>query len=170
MASVGYICKVTKFSPYQASPSHSNMIRTNENSGSLTKNKKKDTKKKTVTVTAVLLDIFQENVPRNSSRALLQQKNKIKKLFVSRSDTHNDLDKRIRWVFGIDDYTFLECIKGGNKLIISSNQCMDGLDAIHRRGSLYLCKRIDKVCINYFVLLAKLNLITIAKYMIAECT
>ena len=153
---MGYICKVTKFSPYQASPSHSNEIRTNGNSKSLTKDKKKDTKKKTVTVTAVLLDKFQENVPRKSSREL-QQKNKIKKLFVSMFDTYNDLDERIRWVFGIDDYTFLECIKGGNKLIISSNQCMDGLDAIHRRGSLYLCKGIDRVCINYFVLLAKLN-------------
>lgn len=156
---VEYVCihsKVTKFSLYQASPSDSNMIRTNRNPGSLTKDKKKDKKKKTVTVTAILLENFQEDVPKKSSRILLEQENKIKKLFVSRSDTHNDLDERIRWVFGVDDYTFLECIKGGNKLIISSNQHMDGLDAIHRRGALYLCKGSDKVCINY---LAKLNLI-----------
>ena len=141
------------FSPNQAS--------LNGNSGSLTKDKKKDKKKKTITVTAVLLEKFQENVPKkNSGRLLLQQENKIKKLFVSRSDTHHDLDKKIRWVFGVDDYTFLEYIKGGNKLIVSSNQKMDGVDAIQRRGSLYLCKSNDKVCINYFTSLVKLNLIT----------
>jgi len=158
----GYVCihnKVTNFSPYQASPNCSSMIGTNGNSGFMIKDKKKDMKKKTVTVTAVLLEKFQENVPKKSGRAVLQWEKKIKKLFVSRTDTHNDLDERIRWVFGVNKYTFLECIKGGNKLIISSNQHMDGLDAIHRRGSLYLCKEIDKVCINYF---------TIAKYMIVE--
>ena len=114
------------------------MIRSKGSFGSLTKDKKKDMKKKCVTVTVVLLDKFQENVPKKSNRALLEQKNKIKKLFVSRSDTHDNLDERIRWVFGVNEYTFLECIKGGNKLIVSSNQHMDGLDAIQRRGSLYL--------------------------------
>ena len=64
---------------------------------------------------------------------------------MSRSDTHKDLDERISWVFGIKKYKFLECVKGGNQLIISSNQHMDGIDAINRRGCLYLCKDTGKV-------------------------
>ena len=99
--------------------------------------------KRVTTVTVVLLDKFQKNVPRECARTSLQQQQKIKKLFVSRSDTHADLDEN--WIFGIKDYTFLECIKGGNQLAISSNQHMDGKDAINRRGCLYLCKDRDKV-------------------------
>ena len=79
----------------------------------------------------------------------LQQQQKIKRLYVSRSDTYNDLHEKISWVFGVKKYTFLECVKGGNHLAISSNQHMNGLDAISRRGCLYLCKDTDKVSIKF---------------------
>ena len=55
------------------------------------------------------------------------------------------MDQRICAAFGITKYLFLECVKGGNKLAISSNQRMDGHDLIVRRGCLYLCKDVDKI-------------------------
>ena len=98
----------------------------------------------------MLLERFQEDVPKRAIRRKLEEEKKVKKLFVSRADTHEDLDKRICWIFGIRNYTFLECINGGNKLVVSSNQQMDGQDAIQRRGCLYICKSAAKVATIYY--------------------
>ena len=98
-----------------------------------------------VTVTALLLDRYQNKVPKGASRTLLEQKKKFKKLYVTKCDTHEEIDKKIRGAFGIAKYNFLECVQGGNKLAVSSNQKMDGKDLIVRRGCLYLCKEVDKV-------------------------
>jgi len=53
--------------------------------------------------------------------------------------------KKIQFAFGTNDYTYLECIKGGNKLMISSNQSIDGKDVIERRACLYLVRNTPKV-------------------------
>ena len=114
----------------------------------MSRNSTKNKKKRGVSVTAILLEKFQKNVPKKCSREFLRQQQRVKRLFVFRSDTHKDLDEKISWVFGVKEYKFLECIKNGNQLVISSNQHMDGLDAINRRGCLYLCKDTSKVRIN----------------------
>ena len=74
---------------------------------------------------------------------MLEVNGKFKRLFVSKCDNHEAVDTKIRNVFGIEQYLFLECIKGGNKLIVSSNQQMTGNDVIVRRGCLYLSKVIS---------------------------
>ena len=109
--------------------------------------------RKKVTVTVMLLERFQESVPKAAARRKLEEEKKVKKLFVSRTDSYEDLDKCICWVFGIHDYTFLECINNGHKLVVSSNQQMDGQDAIQRRGCLYICKSAAKVAIKYRVII-----------------
>ena len=114
----------------------------------MTRSYTKNKKKRVVSVKAILLEKFQKNVPKKSSREFLQQQQRMKRLFVSRSDTHKHLDEKISWVFGVKEYKFLECIKNGNQLVISSNQHMDGVDAINRRGCLYLCEDTGKVRIN----------------------
>lgn len=126
----------------------------------MTRNKETSKRKgrKKVTVTVMLLERFQEDVPKGVTRRKLEEEKKQMKLFVSRSDSYEDLDKRICWVFGIHDYTFLECVNNGNKLIVSSNQQMDGQDAIQRRGCLYICKSAAKayIYIVYEIILCKL--------------
>ena len=53
------------------------------------------------------------------------------------------MDTKIRAAYGVEKYFFLECIKGGNKLVLSSNQKMNGSDIIVRRGCLYLSKVVS---------------------------
>ena len=98
-----------------------------------------------MTVTALLLDRYQSNVPKGALRTLLEKEKKFKKLYVSKCDTYEEVDKKIRGAFRITKYNFLECVQGGNKLAVSSNQKMDGQDLIIRRGCLYLCKDVNKV-------------------------
>ena len=100
-------------------------------------------KKPRVTVTAVLLDKFQDNVPKGKTRKMLEVSGRFRRLFVSRCDDHGAVDTKIRNLFGVEQYLFLECVKGGNKLIVSSNQQMNGSEVIVRRGCLYLCKVIN---------------------------
>ena len=69
-----------------------------------------------------------------------------KRLYITKCDTYDEVHLRICGAYNIANYTFLECIKGGNKLAVSSNQKMNGQDLIVRRGWLYLCKDVDKVC------------------------
>ena len=64
----------------------------------------------TVTVTALLLDKFQDNVPKGASRKLLEQEKGLKRLFVSKCDTYEEIDQRISGAFVITEYKFLECI------------------------------------------------------------
>ena len=105
--------------------------------------KGKASKKKpptSIPITAVLLDKFQENVPRGEARTLLKQNGYFKRLYAHKDQDHRAVDSTIRTAFNVDSYLFLECIRGGNKLIRSSNQRMNGTDVIVRRGCLYLCK------------------------------
>ena len=107
------------------------------------KGKTKKKRKHTVTVTALLLDQFQDNAPKGASRKFLEQEKRFLKIFVSKYHTFEEVDQRICGAFGITKYKFLECVKGGNKLALSSNQKMDGKDLIVRHGYLYLCKDVD---------------------------
>ena len=107
---------------------------------------KKKRKRRTVTVTALLLDRFQNDTPKGASRKILGQEGMFKRLYITKCDTYDEVHLRICGAYNIANYTFLECIKGGNKLAVSSNQKMNGQDLIVRRGWLYLCKDVDKVC------------------------
>jgi len=93
-----------------------------------------------------LPDKFQEDVPKSKKRKALEaDKKKMRKIFVTRTDTPSALRMKISWVFGTNDYKYLECVSSGNKLILSSNQHMNGRDAIDRRGALYLCRSTMEV-------------------------
>jgi len=68
---------------------------------------------------------------------------KQKRIYVTKSTSHAEVDRKIQAAFGISQYKFLECTHGGNRLKYSSNQQMDGSDAIMRRGCLYLCNEVS---------------------------
>jgi len=70
----------------------------------------------------------------------LEKDGNTKKIYASRIDSSQQINKKIQFAFGTNDYTYLECINGGHKLLISSNQSMDGRDVIERCGCLYLFK------------------------------
>ena len=108
-------------------------------------NKKGKTSRKSVSVYTMMLDKFQNDVPKGAARQKLEQEGKTKRMFASRTSSPQQVNEKIGVAFGTNDYTFLECIKGGNKLIISSNQAMDGRDVIERRGCLYLFRNTPKV-------------------------
>ena len=110
------------------------------------KGKAKKKRKRTVTVTALLLDRFQNDTPKGASRKILEQEGRFKRLYITKYDTYDEVHLRVCGAYKITNYAFLECIKGGNKLAVSSNQKMNGQDLIVRRGCLYLCKDVDKVC------------------------
>jgi len=92
-----------------------------------------------------MLDKFQPDTPRGDARAQMISSGKAKRIQASRTHTSSEISEKISVAFGTKDFTFLECVRGGNKLIISSNQAMDGRDAIERRGSLYLFRNTNKV-------------------------
>ena len=110
------------------------------------KGKGKAKSKRKVGVTVVLLDKMQTDVPKNKERIELERAKKICKIFVARCDSQAEIRTKICSVFNISDYTVLECIRAGSKLITSSNQQLNGVDTIDRRGCLYLCKKAAKVC------------------------
>ena len=87
-----------------------------------------------------MLDAVQEKVPKGDSKKELEQTNRKLNIFMARSDSKNDVKQKICSVFNVKDYIVLECIRAGSRLIVSSNQELNGLDAIQRRGSLYLAK------------------------------
>ena len=95
-----------------------------------------------VSVKVIMLDKYQHDVPRSDDRKRLEYQKKVKKIFVTRNDTPSELRTKISWIFGTSSYQYLECVCSGNKLILSSNQNMNGQDAIHRRGYLYMCKKV----------------------------
>lgn len=100
-----------------------------------------------VSVKVFMLDKFQKDVPKRDKRKALEaDKRKMRKIFVTRNDTPSELKMKISWVFGTNDYKYLECVSSGNKLILSSNQQMNGRDAIERRGAMYLCRSTMEVC------------------------
>ena len=109
--------------------------------------------KRKVAVTLVLLDVLQDDIPKNSTRIELQQANRIRKIFVTRYDSRTEVKRKICSLFNVKEYTVLDCICAGSKLIVGSNQELNGADAIDRRGCLYLCKSIAKVC-NIVIILA----------------
>ena len=80
-------------------------------------------KKPRITITAVLLDI-QENVPKDNARKMLKVNECVKfgRLLVFKCDNHEAVDTKIHNVFGIEQYLFLECVKGGNKLSAPINR------------------------------------------------
>jgi len=49
--------------------------------------------------------------------------------------------EKIAGAFHAENYLYLECIKGGNKLIISTNQQMDGRDDV----GVFTCVKYFKV-------------------------
>ena len=115
-----------------------------ESSTKLTKTNGKRSQK--VSLTVFLRDKFQEGVPKKGKRKLLEADGKkMRKMFVTQTDTPSKLRMKISWVFGTNDYKYLECVSSGNKLILSSNQHMNGRDAIERRGALYLCRSTMEV-------------------------
>jgi len=82
-------------------------------------------------------------VPKGRERISLEAGGKLKRLYVNKDASHNDVKEKICTAYNIRSFTYLECVKGGNKLIVSSNQLMDGNEAIVRRGCLYLCKEVS---------------------------
>ena len=101
-----------------------------------------------VSVTVVLLERYQKNVPRNADKKMLQDEGKYKKVFFTRADSPKEVKAKISWAFktadlAADTFSYLECTSSGSKLILSSNQLMNGNDAIERRGCLYICKTRD---------------------------
>jgi len=93
----------------------------------------------------MMLEKFQGDVPKGEPRKKLTDTGKEKRIYVSRGDDHQSVKEKITGAFHTENYLYLECIKGGNKLIINTNQQMDGREVIERRGCLYLCKSTSKV-------------------------
>jgi len=89
------------------------------------------------------LDGYQENVPKGPLREELELNGKLKRISVTKETSPPQVKEKICSAYKIEDYTYLECIRGGNKLIRSSNQLMNGKEAIVRRGCLYLCKEVS---------------------------
>lgn len=87
-----------------------------------------------------MLDVVQERVPKGNSKAELEQANKIRNIFITRSNSKSEVKQKICSMFDVRDYTVLECVHAGSRLIVSCNQELNGLDAIQRRGCLYLAK------------------------------
>ena len=87
--------------------------------------------KRKVSVTVVFLERYQENIPRGDCRKKLENERKIKKIFVTRSDSPKEVKAKISWAFRTTEiFTYLECVSSGTKLILSSNQQMNGKDAM----------------------------------------
>ena len=68
---------------------------------------------------------------------------KLKRIKVRRNDTPATVRTKILGAYTVVkfDYHYLECFCYGSKLILSSNQVMNGKDAVDRRGCLYICKK-----------------------------
>jgi len=74
----------------------------------------------------------------------MEREGRFRRLSILKSDSYAQVNMKIYEAYRISNlkYKFLECIKGGNKLVISSNQAMNGSEAILRRRCLYLCKEV----------------------------
>ena len=94
----------------------------------------------------VMLDAIQEKVPKGDSKRELEKANRIRNIFMARSNSKSEVKGKICSVFDVKEFTMLGCIHAGSRLIVSSNQELNGLDAIQRRGCLYL-SHVVKYCI-----------------------
>ena len=91
------------------------------------------------------MDKYQENVPRGTAREEIEYDGKFKRINATNETSPAQVRERICNSYKIDQFKYLECIRSGNKLIVSSNQKMNGKDAILRRGCLYLCKEVSSM-------------------------
>ena len=72
-----------------------------------------------------MLDAIQEKVPKGDSKRDLEKANRIRNIYMARSNSKSEVEKKICSVFNVKDFTVLE---------------LNVLDAIQRRGCLYLAK------------------------------
>jgi len=70
------------------------------------------TSKKRVCINVMMLEKFQNDVPKREARKPLKHNGKEKRIFASRGDSHQHIKEKINWAFHTDSYLYLECIKG----------------------------------------------------------
>ena len=101
---------------------------------------KASTKKRQTAVNVVVLKEYSKTLPKNDMRRKMLEDGRIKTVFVSRQDNSTSIDAKLKSVFGLNNYTVLECDSRTHKLSISPHQDIDGRKAIERRRNLYLCE------------------------------
>ena len=96
-------------------------------------------------VTIVMLKKYQTRIPRGDYRQHLIEKDRVKKVDLNRLMTPLEVKNKILSTFECDDYTILECAKGGYLLKRDNNEELTSHQAIDRRGALYLCEKPFKL-------------------------
>ena len=91
--------------------------------------KTKLTKRK-VRAIVLVLNAMQMEALKNSKKNYRDDKKSLKHLSVTRCDLQTVITMKTCFVFNATDYTVLECIRAGSKLITRSNQHFNGVDAI----------------------------------------
>ena len=91
-------------------------------------------------VTIVLLKKYHTRIPRGDFRQELIDGNRVKKIALNRDMTPKEVKGKILAAFSCEDFTLLECAKGGYLLKAKDKELTSQL-AIDRRGALYLCEK-----------------------------
>lgn len=86
-----------------------------------------------------MLKKYQSTIPRGEARQELSQNNRVKKVVINRNYSPAEVHAVILAAFGCNDFTILECVKGGYLLRAEDKELTSQL-AIDRRGALYLCE------------------------------
>ena len=63
-----------------------------------------------------MLDAIQEKVPKGDSKRDLEKTNRIRNIYMARSNSKSEVKKKICSVFNVKDFTVLECIRAGSRI------------------------------------------------------
>ena len=109
------------------------------------KKKSIPTKSKPSNVDVVLLQKYQEDVPKGAARNKLKKCGRIQQIKLTRAMTATDVEKIIKRAFkhlGLKKFMSLGVDTTGHYLSRSTGE-LDGQQAISRRGALYLCEVLN---------------------------
>ena len=114
---------------------------------------KKHKKPKESSVTVILLKKFQPILPKGKERRELSAEGRIQTISVHRKMTAQEVGSIVQGAFKsmlkLKPFTVLET-KGGSKLVRASYQRISGVEAVDRRGALYLMEGRESKEVNTF--------------------
>ena len=87
-----------------------------------------------------MLKKFSSCVPKGKLRQQLAAEERILNMKFHREMTADEVKSKILGSFQVSKYTLLECDNTGHNLVLCSDQDIDGVSVVQRRGCLYLCE------------------------------
>ena len=98
-------------------------------------------------VQVVMLERVASSIPRGKHRTTLKNCGRIQTIKITRSMSSSQVSDQIHLGFkhlNVDAWHILDCVD--NYLSVSVNQILNGNDAIHRKGSVYLAEKDVSEC------------------------